>query len=84
MKIKTTCDRCFGPATVSIMSKLNRDALCLDCKADEKALPSYKDGNAAELDAVKAGNYNFPGVGLTADDQAFLAARRAARKGGAQ
>ena len=48
------------------------------CKEDEKALPSYEAGAVAELEAVRQGNYNFPGVGLTADDHMFLAARRAA------
>jgi hypothetical protein len=29
---------------------------------------------------VRAGDDNFPGIGLSPQDQAFLAARRAARK----
>jgi hypothetical protein len=49
------------------------------CKEDERALPSYEAGTAAELAAVRQGDYNFPGVGLTPDDHAFLAKRRATR-----
>jgi hypothetical protein len=49
------------------------------CKDDEKFLLSYQAGAEAELEAVRRGDYNFPGVGLTTEDQKFLAARRAAR-----
>lgn len=80
MKPRTICNRCLAPIAVSIMSKLNTDILCMDCKDDEKELPSYQAGAAAETDAVRNGNYNFPGVGLTADDHKFLAERRATRR----
>jgi hypothetical protein len=79
MRPPQICDRCLAPTRVSIMSKLNTDVLCMDCKDDEKALPSYQAGAAAETDAVRRGDYNFPGVGLTAADQKFLAERRAKR-----
>lgn len=79
MKVSNHCHRCYAPIRVSIMSKLNTDILCMACKDDEKALPSYQAGAEAEVEAVRSGNYNFPGVGLTPEDQKFLAARRAAR-----
>jgi hypothetical protein len=79
MKFRNICDRCTSPMRVSIMSKLNKDILCMACKEDEKALPSYEAGAVAELEAVRQGNYNFPGVGFTSDDHMFLAARRAVR-----
>ena len=42
MKQPKICDRCHAPITVSIMSKLNTDILCMDCKDDEKALRPIK------------------------------------------
>jgi hypothetical protein len=74
------CDRCNGPLELSIMSKFNRDIICTPCKDDECEAPGYAAADAAEVAAVRAGDYNFPGIGLSPQDQAFLAARRAARK----
>jgi hypothetical protein len=79
MKDRLICDRCHSPIKVSIMSKLNTDILCMACKKDERALPTYQAGADAETKAVRCGDYNFPGVGLTPGDQEFLAKRRAAR-----
>jgi hypothetical protein len=75
----TMCNRCHSPATISRMSKLNTDILCPLCIDDEEALPNYEAGRTAELEAFRRGDNNFPGVGLTAEDQSFLACRRAAR-----
>ena len=80
MKQPKICDQCHAPITVSIMSKLNTDILCMDCKDDEKALPSYQAGATAESDAVCRGHYNFPGVGLTQDDRKFLIERCTVRR----
>jgi hypothetical protein len=62
------------------MSKFNRDIICTPCKDDECEAPGYAAADAAEVAAVRGGNYNFPGIGLSPQDQEFLAARRAARK----
>jgi hypothetical protein len=78
----TTCDRCGGDARISIMSKFNRDTLCTACKDDERLAPGYAFADAAEAAAVRGGNYHFAGVGLSAADESFLAARRAARREG--
>ena len=74
-----TCDRCFKETKVHTMSKFNRDELCLACKADEKLAPGYRAADAAECSAVRSGDYNFAGVGLSATDQSFLAERLAQR-----
>ncbi len=71
------CDRCHGPLALSMMSKCNRDILCTPCQDDECEAPGYA---AAEVAAVRAGDDNFPGIGLSPQDQKCLAARRAARK----
>ncbi len=64
------------------MSRFNTDTLCLACAADEKAAPGYAFADAAEVAAVRGGNFNFEGVGLSAVDAAFLAVRRAIRRAG--
>ena len=71
------CDRCHGPLALSMMSKCNRDILCTPCQDDECEAPGYA---AAKVAAVRAGDDNFPGIGLSPQDQKCLAARRAARK----
>lgn len=73
------CARCGAATTTHSMSFFNTDDLCMDCKADEKLAPGYGSARAAEAAAVQAGNLNFAGVGLSAADEQFLAARRAAR-----
>jgi len=55
-----------------------RDIICTPCKDDECEAPDY--ATAAEVAAVRAGDYHFPGLGLSPQDHACLAARRAARK----
>lgn len=46
------------------MSMFNTQTICMDCKDSERKDPRYKEAQEAELAAVKAGNYNFPGIGL--------------------
>jgi hypothetical protein len=77
--MKTFCDRCRGNLNISIMSRFNTDTICLSCCDDEQQAPGYGAAQDAERDAVKSGDYNFPGVGLSTEDLAFLAARRKAR-----
>lgn len=75
-----TCDRCKAPLGASIMSKFDQAILCLACKADERLAPGYLLADEAEVAAVRRQEYNFPGVGLTAQDREFLAARLALRR----
>lgn len=73
------CDRCDAKLRSSIMSKFNQDIICLDCRTDEKLAPGYKKASEAELQAVRSGVWNYSGVGLSAEDRAFLKQRRAER-----
>lgn len=57
-----TCSRCGGPLKVRSMSRMNEDVLCLNCMDAEKAHPNYQEAVEAELEQVKAGNYNYPGL----------------------
>lgn len=74
------CQRCGADlAPGCIVSKFNLDWLCMDCKDDEEMAPGYAAADAAEIAQVRAGNRNYPGVGLSMADREFLAAARAAR-----
>lgn len=66
------CDRCGGDANPHIMSKFNREELCLTCKDDEESAPGYEAASAAERVALKHGNPNFSGIGLSLRDREFL------------
>lgn len=58
------CDRCHGSLEGGrIMSMYNNDCICMKCKREEMGLPDYKQAVAADHEAIKAGNYNFGGIG---------------------
>lgn len=61
------CPRCGGSLQISIMSRFNTEIICLDCEAKERRHPDYPKAVAAELEAVKRGEQNFPGIGKPAD-----------------
>ena len=57
------CDRCKKPLKSRIMSVFNTDCLCLECHVLEQQHERYEEAKAAEHEAVKRGDYNFPGIG---------------------
>jgi len=58
------CDRCGKPLTTRIMSMFNTDVLCSECKTAETKRPDYKNACDADHEHIKAGDYNFKGIGL--------------------
>ena len=60
------CERCRRKCGSLIMSKFDTAMLCMTCKTEEQKHPAYEEADRAELDAVRRGDYNFPGVGLPA------------------
>lgn len=56
------CSRCGGPLNIRTMSRMNEDVLCMDCVEAEKSHPRYQEATEAELEQVRAGNYNYPGL----------------------
>lgn len=46
------------------MSMYNNDCICIDCKRRETERADYKTACAADADAIKKGNFNYPGIGL--------------------
>ena len=55
------CQRCGHETRLHIMSTMNTQEICLDCKEEEEKLPDYQKARKAEEDAVKNGNLNFEG-----------------------
>lgn len=58
------CDRCGGEADIWTVSMFNTDRICMPCEGVERAHPAYAAARAAEERAVRAGDFNFPGIGL--------------------
>lgn len=58
--------KCLGGflADGRILSMFNTDCICMKCKAKERMEPDYKKAQEKEMEAVLAGDYNFPGIGL--------------------
>lgn len=76
----TSCDRCGKtPLGTYTTSMFDTDTICMECKEDEKRLPSYAGACRDEALACKDGNYNYPGIGLTAGDRIALAQMRSDR-----
>ncbi len=59
------CDRCGKELHVRIMSMYNTDCIYLDCKKKETARDDYAAARDADNEAIKNGNYNFKGIGLS-------------------
>lgn len=59
-----TCDRCHQEARASTGSYFNTDQICLKCAEVERQHPAFEEARRIENEAVRAGNYNFGGVGL--------------------
>ena len=58
------CHRCHKETNGHIMSMFNHDLVCFDCKEAETKRDDYAKARDTEIEAVKAGNYNYEGIGL--------------------
>jgi len=65
--IPNRCERCYATDVSLTMSKFNTEMICYDCEKEEKAHDKYEEAVKAEEEAVKRGNYNFPGIGKPED-----------------
>jgi hypothetical protein len=60
---KDNCERCYEPTNgVTAMGVFNQDVICSDCKEAEKDDPDYELARNTELEEVRKGNYNYPGI----------------------
>ena len=51
-----------------VMSRFNTDCLCPACTEEEQAHPDYRKAADAEMNAVRHGDHNFPGIGWPGKD----------------
>jgi len=56
------CPRCKKQTNVHIMSMLNTQEICPDCKDAEKLHPRYEEARERERQEVLRGNYNYEGL----------------------
>lgn len=61
------CDRCKKETMAWSMSYFNMETICIACSAIERKHPHFKEAVERESAAVRAGNYNFPGIGKPED-----------------
>ena len=57
------CHRCGKETRCHTMSMFNEDLICMDCKVKERKDPKHKEAVEADNAAIRAGNYNFKGIG---------------------
>jgi hypothetical protein len=50
------------------MSRFNEDCICMTCEEEERKHPDYAKAVEAELAALRAGDYNYPGIGWSGKD----------------
>ena len=62
---QTNCDRCGGSLEGGrIMSSFNEDCICMKCSEEERKKPEFKQAVQADIEQIKAGNFNFKGIGF--------------------
>lgn len=63
----TKCDRCGTDTGMSIMSYFNEDNICMECEEKERKHPKFKEALEADQEAIRRGDFNFPGIGKPSD-----------------
>ena len=59
------CDRCGADLSGGrIMSMFNTQVICMACSEKERQREDYQQAVQADIDAIKRGDRNFPGIGL--------------------
>lgn len=62
------CERCGGETSAFTTSFFNTQVICLErCYVAERAHPDFERAHRVETEAVKRGDFNFPGIGLPPD-----------------
>ena len=62
------CQRCGVETDAYTMSWFNTDYICMECNAKDEAHPDIELAKDVEVAHVKAGNYNYPGIGFPGYD----------------
>ncbi len=61
------CERCETQTQSFTFSYFNVDRICLECQTRERNHPDFEKARKAELDSIKKGDWNFPGIGKPQD-----------------
>lgn len=61
------CQRCHKETGITTMSIFNTQMICMDCEQKERAHPRFEEAMDAEMEALRSGNFNFPGIGKPSD-----------------
>ena len=61
------CGRCGREAPFLTGSYFDAEMICPDCEERERQHPLYGQARAAEAEAVRRGDLNFPGLGRPDD-----------------
>lgn len=61
------CERCGNDTLGYITSMFNTETICFECKDKEKNHPDYQKAVDADNEQIRAGNYNFEGIGKPID-----------------
>ena len=62
------CHRCGKEANTYTMSWFNQEYICMECNDKEEAHPDIELAKDVEVAHVKAGNFNYPGIGFPGYD----------------
>lgn len=57
------CDRCGKETDIYTMSFFNTDEICMECRKKERVHPKFEEARKREVEEVRKGNYNYPGIG---------------------
>lgn len=58
------CDRCGEEMFSCKVSYFNTETICRQCEDAEEAHPLFPEAKRMDNEAVRAGEFNFPGIGL--------------------
>jgi len=61
------CQRCYSTDKITTGSYFNTEMICMKCKEREENHEMYDMAKKEEAKQVRAGNYNFEGIGLPND-----------------
>ena len=67
-----TCQRCGEETNTFTMSWFTTESICMDCSDEENNHPDIKVAKAVESAHVKAGNYNYPGIGWPGNEKRVI------------
>lgn len=58
------CQRCGEKTNTTTGSYFDENIICMRCNQIERAHPDFQRALETETAQVRAGNYNYPGIGL--------------------